>query len=367
MRVGDWVEVRSREEILRSLDKNGRLDELPFMPQMFKYCGQRFRVYKSAHKTCDTVNPVAGRRVANSVHLELRCDGEAYGGCPAGCLIFWKEAWLKPLNKETQPVSSPPDAGGSRTRDVGCSEEDVRRATRVRGTSDGDIRYVCQATQLPQFTSPLSPWDIRQYIEDYVSGNVSLWQMFRGFVYISYYHLTFAKRWGRSGRPARWIYDKFQALINGVPYPQKRGTIPAGQPTPMADLNLQPGELVRVKSHEEILATLDGLKNRGMFFDAELVPYCNRVYRVQKRVTNFVNEQTGQVSRLKTPAVILEDVWCRSRYSNCRMFCPRSIYPWWREIWLERVAEGQGEVNFSEANVLRGDCGNAGKGNRQPH
>jgi glycosyltransferase involved in cell wall biosynthesis len=35
-RAGDWVEVRSKEEILRTLDKNvdknGRLEELPFMP-----------------------------------------------------------------------------------------------------------------------------------------------------------------------------------------------------------------------------------------------------------------------------------------------------------------------------------------------
>ena len=50
--AGDWVEVRSKEEILRTLDKSGRMQGLPFMPQMFKYCGQRFQVYKRAHKTC---------------------------------------------------------------------------------------------------------------------------------------------------------------------------------------------------------------------------------------------------------------------------------------------------------------------------
>jgi len=35
---------------------------------------------------------------------------------------------------------------------------------------------------------------------------------------------------------------------------------------------------------------------------------------------------------------MLENVWCQSRYSDCRMFCPRSIYSWWREAWLERVS-----------------------------
>ena len=69
-RVGDWVEARSKEEILRSLDKKGQLEGMPFMPQMFHYCGQKFAVYKRAHKTCDTVNPVRGRRVSNAVHLD---------------------------------------------------------------------------------------------------------------------------------------------------------------------------------------------------------------------------------------------------------------------------------------------------------
>jgi hypothetical protein len=40
---------------------------------------------------------------------------------------------------------------------------------------------------------------------------------------------------------------------------------------------------------------------------------------------------------MKTPAIILEGAICRGRYSNHRMFCPRAIYSWWREIWLERV------------------------------
>src|SRR5258705_10026217 len=38
--VGDRVEVRRKEEILATLDENGRLDGLPLMPQMLKYCGQ---------------------------------------------------------------------------------------------------------------------------------------------------------------------------------------------------------------------------------------------------------------------------------------------------------------------------------------
>jgi hypothetical protein len=95
-----------------------------------------------------------------------------------------------------------------------------------------------------------------------------------------------------------------------------------------------------VKPFQEILATIDTEgQHRGLGFDAELVPYCGTDYRVKARVNNFIDEKTGMMRTLKTPAIILEGVYCQSRYSNCRMLCPRSIYPWWREIWLERVPE----------------------------
>ena len=341
LRVGDWVEVRSKEEILRTLDKNGRLQGLPFMPQMFQYCGKRFNVYKRAHKTCDTINSYKGRRVLDAVHLRLRCDGKAYGDCQSACLIFWKEAWLKPVNEEKSSIK-PSSSREATTLDAlaietACAEEHVWKATKFQDRhANSEPQYVCQATQLLAYTTPLKWWDIRQYWEDYLSGNVALGQIFCGFVYVSYFHLTQAKR-NNSVARARWLYDQFQSLIGGVPFPRKTGTIPADELTPVSYLNLRPGEFVRVKSYKEILATLSGVKNRGMYFDAELVPYCGRVYRVKIRIERFVNERTGKLSTLKTPAVILDGVWCQSRYSSCRMFCPRSIYPWWREVWLERV------------------------------
>src|SRR5216117_2846919 len=89
--AGEWIEVRSKEEILATLDKQGCLDGMPFMPQMFEFCGRRLRVAASAHKTCDTIKKTGGRRVEDAVHLDgIRCDGAAFDGCGAACLIFWK-------------------------------------------------------------------------------------------------------------------------------------------------------------------------------------------------------------------------------------------------------------------------------------
>src|SRR5262249_5765154 len=71
--------------------------------------------------------------------------------------------------------------------------------------------------------------------------------------------------------------------------------------------------------------------------DAEAVPYCGGTYRVLSRVTRILDEKTGRMLHMKTPSIILEGVYCKARYSDCRMFCPRAIYSYWREIWLERV------------------------------
>ena len=93
----------------------------------------------------------------------------------------------------------------------------------------------------------------------------------------------------------------------GITFPKRKGQIPLGEPTPRRDLNLQPGELVRVKSYQAILATLDAAGfNRGLFLDAENVPCCGKVYRVKTHVEKFIDEKTGKMRRLRTPAVILE-------------------------------------------------------------
>lgn len=337
LKVGDWVEVRSKEEILATLDRSGQLDGMPFMPEMLAFCGRRFQVYKRAHKTCDTVFPVRGRRVDNAVHLDTRCNGSAHGDCQAGCLLFWKQAWLKPVDARSKKFApSLVKIENLMTKESGCTEADVISAAQVRDPMDGTPIYSCQATRLPYASSDLQWWQPGQYLEDYASGNVTVWQVVCGAVYFLYYRLSRARV--GLGRPMRWFYDHFHFLWAGFPYPRRTGSIPVGEPTPVVRLEIQPGELVRVKSFPEILKTLDQQnRNRGLYFDAEEVPYCGRTYRVLRRVEKIVNERSGKMQHFKVPGLILDSVICQSRYSECRLFCPRSIYPYWREAWLERV------------------------------
>ncbi len=343
LRAGEWVQVRSKEEILLTLDKNGRLEGLPFMPEMFAFCGQRFRVVKRAHKTCDPPNGLQGRRMLHAVHLEdLRCNGEAHGGCQARCLMFWKEAWLNRTNGDSEPLSADlplrPPLPASPGPLGACTECDVIGGSRwpaAETASDGPL-YICQSTQLAEATQPWRWWDLRQYVEDCRSGNARPAALIGSFLLFLYAHLVSSGM--GLGSFLRWLYDGLQHRLGGTPYPWRFGEVPRGMKTPHEVLDLQPGEWVQVRSYREILATLTAEgHNRGMVFDAEMVPYCGGTYRVLDRVHTIINEKTGRLQHLKNECIILDQVVCRACYAKYRRFCSRRIYPFWREIWLRRV------------------------------
>jgi len=344
LKAGDWVEIRSLPEILQTLDSRGCRDAMPFMPEMIRFCGKRYQVYKRAHRTCDTVDYVGGRGLESTVHLEgLRCDGEPHGGCHALCLLFWKEAWLKPVDGPG-PARAHDDAPGSSAPPASVpalTDGVVWRGTRAVGEpmDAPDPTYVCQATQLLEATVALRRSQFGPYLEDLASGNVRIREMLGAFVYLVL-GLLVGGRYG-IGSLLMWVHDAVQRLRGGMPYPERRGKIPKGGKTPSRRLDLQAGDLVRVRSLDEILETVDeDLRNRGMGFHSEMVQFTGKTFRVARRIEKIVHEKTGKMIHLKNDAVILEDVVCTGRFiNNCRRFCPRSVYLYFREIWLERVPE----------------------------
>ena len=316
LRVGDWVEVKSAEQILATLDAEGSRDALPFMPEMLHYCGKRFRVSKSAHKGCDTIKTWRNRRMNDAVHLEdLRCTGGAHDACQAGCLLYWKTAWLKPVPGPTgdgETGATPPDSAAD--GGAGCDLDTLQRGTRAPAAEGQTERpYRCQATEMFRATTP-THWDPSVYVKDITSGNVSL----PDFV-----------RFG------------LLALLNRLRrFPHIRGR--AKRRTPQGEvLNLQPGEWVEVRTKDEILLTLNrGLRHRGLSFDIEMLPFCGRRFRVLRRVERLIDDRNGKMLFPKSACLILENVTCSGCRSRNRMFCPRAIYPYWHEVWLKRVEHG---------------------------
>jgi len=348
LKAGDWVRVRSKEEVLATLDKNGRLEELPFMPQMFQYCGQKFRVAKRAHKLCGTGHSTISGTMENAVTLEgeLRCNGEGFGGCEMGCLFLWKEAWLKPEDDAAEVPTTLPGNG--------CTEADLLAATKLPPSPEQPSlgpRYVCQATQITAATKPLPFWSIPHFVEDCASGNQKFGTILRGIFFTLYYNL--AESGLGFGSALRWIYDKIQTMRGRTPYVRRMGHIPMKASTPTLKLNLEPGELVRIKPHKEILDTVNlDLMNRGMGFHPELVEFCGKTFHVQSRVSKIINEKTGHLMELKNPCIVLDGVRCTGFYTK-PMFCSRNSLPYWREIWLERVGSEESErVNSAQSETV---------------
>lgn len=340
LRNGEIVEVRSQEEIFATLDESGELDSLPFMPEMLQFCGKRFRVFRRAVKLCDTINWTGKHRMENAVHLEgLRCDGQAHGGCQAGCLLYWKEAWLKRVEPDAQssggearegaPASSQsfqhPVPVTATVRGPLITVDSLIMATRANGqAAPGDDKFSCQATELMR-AAPIrmSWWDPRQYIRDVQAGNVRTGAMIR-YLFIMLFNKFQAAN--------RRFLPRVPLIRNARDYPFIDGKL---RKTPREILDLQPGELVEIKSKEEIVRTLDkNNRNRGLLFDVEMAKYCGQRARVLRRVDHIIDEKTGRMMHFSNDCIILEGVACRSEY---RGYCPRSIYPYWREIWLKRV------------------------------
>lgn len=305
---------------MATLDADGRLEGLPFMPEMARHCGRRFQVVKSAHKTCDPTGETNLRRMRDAVHLSTRCDGGAHDGCEARCLLFWKTAWLKPADGPAAD-SDPHVLSEQELSDI----ERLHAHTRYVSVDDSSIRYRCQATEIVRATTRLGSRDINQYFLDLASGNTGLWR------FVSQLLL------------AAWDFGASRArgFLKRLPKPQARlSSAPPGQLQSEGDLALQSGEFVRVRPVREIALTLDSDgKNRRLSFEREMGRYSGKIFRVGYRPTQIIDERTGRKIRLGRDCIVLEGLVCSGRDNRGRLFCPRSSYFYWREAWLKRTRD----------------------------
>jgi hypothetical protein len=293
--VGDVVEIRSLDEIEKTLDGSGCLDRLPFMPEMAGFCGQRARVYRRVDKIYDYGRSKTLRRLEDAVLLGgLRCDGTAHGGCQASCYLLWKEAWLKPV---AEARFAPARIG----RDV---------PTSWRASTPSTGRYTCQYTQLAAASTPMTTWDVRQDLRPLAFGNVT----------IGAFCVAILTR----------LFNAVQQARGGVEYPSMMPG--ARKTTRLPEKEVPPGNLVRVREMEEIAATLDhGGRHRGLWFDRDMVKHCGRRYSVLKRIDRIIDDATGRMLELKTPSLVLTGAEASGEFLR---FCAQHEYPFWREEWL---------------------------------
>lgn len=94
LQPGEYIEVKSKAEILTTLDEDGRLNGLAYIPAMSEFSGKRFKVFKRM-ETMYQEESGNVRRLRNTVLLDgVHCDGLLMR-CDRACLFYWREAWLR--------------------------------------------------------------------------------------------------------------------------------------------------------------------------------------------------------------------------------------------------------------------------------
>jgi hypothetical protein len=296
IRPGDLVEVKAPDEILLTLDADGTLDHVPFMPEMVEFCGKRFEVSKWVATVCPGVR---GFRTNDVFFLDgLRCSGAAHEGCQKACMILWRQAWLRKV-----------DGAVARSSAESGNSEQLRARLK---TLTGPKRYFCQASELFKATVPLSRGKrIGKYLREVRLGNFTALQM--------------------AHRIAIFMFWRIRGVFLGL---YGRGN---QKSTPSESLNLKSGEWVEVKSADSIIATLNEKgHNRGMRFSQDMRLLCGQRRRVMGRVERIVVDGTGEMRQVQN-TVCLEGSICGCAHLTCGG-CSREEIVYWREIWLRRAA-----------------------------
>ena len=256
----------------------------------------------------------------DTVFLEdLRCDGSAHGGCQAACRIYWKESWLRRVNSETQPTRAS-ESGDTTLVELATTATTVGVGSDLHEGDEGHV-YRCQATEAVRASEP----PVRM-----TGVNTSAKSTMETC------HCD-----DSSGVAIRALTLNARRLLRlGGWQPFGHARRPIGEAA--VPLKLEIGELVEIRTPQEIAETLDGSgKTRGLWFDWEMLPYCGKQFRVRDRVQQIIDENSGRMIHIKSDCLILEGVTCSGDRSSGHWFCPRAIYPYWRESWGPPRASGR--------------------------
>jgi hypothetical protein len=307
LRPGDLVDVKRPEDILRTLDANGTVRSLPFMPEMIQFCGRQFRVSRRVVKTCFTgsASTISSTMLAfqtdDVVTLEgVRCSGASHDGCQKDCMIFWRDAWLRKVI-------------GPRAEQGVAAEHTERLRGRLK-TNTGQTTYFCQASELLKAAHPLTRSErLGKCLAEIRAGNCTAWQM--------------------AQRLAIWMFWRIRRVLRG---PFARG--PHKGATPAESLKLSPGEQVTVKPIESIRETVnEAARNRGLSFSPDMRLLCGATTRVKSRMNKIIVDGSGEMRQLRN-TVALEGSFC-----GCAEIafggCSRCDVTYWREIGLRRSSQ----------------------------
>ncbi len=102
-------------------------------------------------------------------------------------------------------------------------------------------------------------------------------------------------------------------------------------------LQILPGDIIKVRSKEEIQSILDDWGGyKGCIFTPEMYEYCDKTFKVLKRIEYFYDEIKEKMCKCKN-IVILEGVTCSGQRRMFSESCDRNCFLFWHLSWLEKV------------------------------
>ncbi|MBK8616095.1 MAG: hypothetical protein IPN96_03070 [Anaerolineales bacterium] len=97
------------------------------------------------------------------------------------------------------------------------------------------------------------------------------------------------------------------------------------------------GDLVRVRSREEIFSTLDPFKElKGCAFLPDMYQYCGTEQRVLRSMRHFMDERDYKLKKARG-VILLENIICNGTPTFGE--CDRCCFLFWREEWLEKITK----------------------------
>jgi hypothetical protein len=276
--VGETVRILPEEAISKLVDPRTKaLDGCLFMEQMGDYCGNTYRILSVVDSFYNEHQHRTFEPKSPMYLLEgLICNGkvsEFPAKCDRRCFLLWHEQWL-----------GRPDQGPS---------SQLGACKNPSSLSVGSTK--CQL-QLIDELGDKNTW-LNEKLE------------FSVMKFIDY------RRKIRSNLHAR------NHIATSVRISQDE---------------IRPGDLVRVRTAEEIRGTLDRFrKTKGCGFADRMYEYCGKEFRVVEKVDNFFDESRQKFCKCKG-VLLLEGSYCDGKTPYLRP-CDRKCFYFWHVNWLERV------------------------------
>ena len=101
LKPGEYVRIKTKQEIEKTLDEWNRLKGCTFMKEMWKYCETNQRIFKKVKQFLDERDYVIKKTKGVYLLEGIYCDGaKDFGPCDRSCFFFWREEWLDNLSND---------------------------------------------------------------------------------------------------------------------------------------------------------------------------------------------------------------------------------------------------------------------------